>query len=459
MTAIIKSTNQFISLSSFQKLGFWDYYTLSSKASIFSNYQLVELGTVIKQRKESIVIDDAKIYQRCRVQLYGNGVVLRDQNGIEGKEIKTKKQQVCKTNDFLVAEIDAKFGGYGIVPTELNGAIVSSHYFLFEIDTTQLLTEFLEIVVKCYDFSKQVKATGSTNYSAIRPYHVLEYIIPLPSIEEQHRLVQAYKYRIKEAGILAANAKTLEDGIEIYLLKELEVKKGNVILTNIGLGFITYKEIERWALSHLLKQRLYSFKNVKHQIMPIKRLLTFFEGGKTPSTARNDFWDGDIYWTSAKDMKELYLNSAQDKITSLAIKEGGLKIYPKGTIIGVFRSGILRHSFPVALTEIDTAINQDIKAMGVNEELILKDYFLNYLNIFQKMILEMSQKIGVTVESINTDEFLEVPVIIPPKEIQRSISNQIQLIRSEVNNKKSQADQNLQLAIQEFESKIFMPCN
>ena len=85
MTVTTKSTYQFINLSSFRKLNFWDYYTLSNKASIFSNFPLVELGTVIKQRKESIVIDDAKIYKRCRVQLYSNGVVLRDPDGIEGK--------------------------------------------------------------------------------------------------------------------------------------------------------------------------------------------------------------------------------------------------------------------------------------------------------------------------------------------------------------------------------------
>ena len=50
-----------------------------------------------------------------------------------------QKQQVCQTGEFLVAEIDAKVGGFGIVPPELEGAIVSSHYFLFVIDEAKLL--------------------------------------------------------------------------------------------------------------------------------------------------------------------------------------------------------------------------------------------------------------------------------------------------------------------------------
>src|SRR5688572_23890561 len=75
-------------------------------------------------------------YKRCRVQLHAQGIVLRD--AIPGAEIKTKKQQVCKAGDFLVAEIDAKVGGFGIVPDDLDGAIVSSHYFLFDVNEEQL---------------------------------------------------------------------------------------------------------------------------------------------------------------------------------------------------------------------------------------------------------------------------------------------------------------------------------
>ena len=55
-----------------------------------------------------------------------------------GAEIKTKEQQVCRAGEFLVAEIDAKLGGYGLVPDSLDGAIVSSHYFLFGVNDAKL---------------------------------------------------------------------------------------------------------------------------------------------------------------------------------------------------------------------------------------------------------------------------------------------------------------------------------
>lgn len=114
------------------------------------------------------------------MQLHVQGIVLRD--SVVGAEIKTKKQQVCKAGEFLVAEIDAKVGGFGIVPIELNDSIVSGHYFLFAVDDTKLNRRFLDFYSRTPDFRDQVAAQGSTNYAAIRPKDVLGYTIPLPPL-------------------------------------------------------------------------------------------------------------------------------------------------------------------------------------------------------------------------------------------------------------------------------------
>lgn len=151
------------------------------------SWPLVELGRGLKHRKEFILIDDLATYKRCRVQLHAQGIVLRDQ--VPGSEIKTKRQQVCRAGNFLVAEIDAKVGGYGIVPDDLDGAIVSSHYFLFEVNPLELELKFLEYFIQTQAFFDQVTARGTTNYAAIRPNNVLQYKIPLPGLPEQRRTV------------------------------------------------------------------------------------------------------------------------------------------------------------------------------------------------------------------------------------------------------------------------------
>jgi len=151
------------------------------------NWPTVRFGTVARQRKEFVTINDMREYMRCRVQLHAQGIVERDR--LPGAMIKTKQQQECRAGEFLVAEIDAKHGGYGIVPDELDGAVVSSHYFLFEIDDSQLDRKFLGYFARTPAFLEQVNAQGTTNYAAIRPQQVLAYEIPLPPLAEQRRIV------------------------------------------------------------------------------------------------------------------------------------------------------------------------------------------------------------------------------------------------------------------------------
>lgn len=149
-----------------------------------------KLSEVAKFRKAFITIDDNKKYKRCRVQLHRKGIVERD--FLLGKEIKTKKQRICKTDDFLVAEMDAKFGGYGIVPPELDGAIVSSHYYLFELDKTKILPEYFSVLIDTDIIKNQIKAKGSTNYSRVSPTEVADFEIPCPPIETQKKIISIY---------------------------------------------------------------------------------------------------------------------------------------------------------------------------------------------------------------------------------------------------------------------------
>jgi type I restriction enzyme S subunit len=191
----------------------------------------VKLGDVLQHRKEFIHIDDLTDYKRCRVQLHAQGIVLRDM--VVGAELKTKKQQVCRAGDFLVAEIDAKVGGYGVIPPELDGAVVSSHYFLFVIDESKLMRQFLDYFIRTPAFHEQVSAQGSTNYAAIRPSHVLDYKISLPPLSEQRRIVA----RIEE---LAAKIN------EARGLREKAAEEAEAFLASVSNELFTNENVGHW---------------------------------------------------------------------------------------------------------------------------------------------------------------------------------------------------------------------
>ncbi|HPQ71355.1 MAG TPA: hypothetical protein PKW95_19665 [bacterium] len=160
------------------------------------------LSKALTHRKEFITISDEKEYQRVTVQLHGRGIVARDT--VKGYEIKTKQQKVIQPNDFLVAEIDAKMGGFGIVPPSLAGAIVSSHYFTFEINSALLLPKFIDAFIKVGFVTKSIENSvrGSLNYAAIRPAHILRMQFPYAPRPDQERLIE--QMEIAEKAINAA---------------------------------------------------------------------------------------------------------------------------------------------------------------------------------------------------------------------------------------------------------------
>jgi len=184
-------------------------------------FQTIRLGEVLRHRKGSITIDDTTSYKLCRVQLHRRGVVLRQK--ILGAQIGTKSQQVCKAGDFLVAEMDAKVGGYGFVPPELDGAIVSSHYFLFEVDESRLHSPYLEVISQTDILQQQIVSKGSTNYASIRPAQVLGWQIPLPDMASQKRIAarfQTVQTKLAAAQHEIAHQQTLLSKLKQAILQE-----------------------------------------------------------------------------------------------------------------------------------------------------------------------------------------------------------------------------------------------
>jgi type I restriction enzyme S subunit len=185
------------------------------------NWPQVRLGELLNYRKDFVTIDDLSTYKRPRVRLHAKGIVQRDE--IQGVEIKTKQQQICRSGDFLVAEIDAKVGGFGIVPPGLAGAIVSSHYFLYSVRDSNLDKRFLDYFIRTPAFRDQVEAQGSTNYAAIRPADVFDYAIPLPPLSEQRRIVariEKLSTRTDEARALSHIATVEAEALHLSVLHQ-----------------------------------------------------------------------------------------------------------------------------------------------------------------------------------------------------------------------------------------------
>jgi type I restriction enzyme, S subunit len=152
-----------------------------------------------------------------------------------------------------------------------------------------------------------------------------------------------------------------------------------------------------------------------------------FVSGKTPSKSKASYWTGGIPWVSPKDMKFDDIISTQDEVSGLAL-EDGLALVPAGSVLIVVRSGILRHTVPVAINAIPCTINQDLKALVLSPS-VLATYVRLMVRGFESYILEHLTKVGTTVESMKFIEFSEQLFIFPPiAEQQRIIARVDELI-------------------------------
>ena len=181
-------------------------------------------------------------------------------------------------------------------------------------------------------------------------------------------------------------------------------------------GFIRTKRCDvNGTLSRIVHTQIY-----RYPTKALSELVDSFSGG-TPSKNNPLFWEGNIPWVSPKDFKTFYISDSEDHISSEAIQESATRIVPEGNVLVVVRSGILKHTLPVGVTQKSVTINQDIKALVVRNG-ISAEFLGFFLKTFEQQILELCVKHSTTVQSINTKEFFELRIPVP------SLSEQCQFV-------------------------------
>lgn len=445
-----------ISIVTFRDLFDWSVAHLLNKDIGFTkHYPIVRIGDVIRRSTLLVTVEDNVLYSQITLKTNGGGAVLRGKK--LGKDIGTKKQYLAKEGQFIMSKIDARNGAFGVVTKELDNAIVTGDFPLFDVNQEKINPYYLYLLSSTRPFVQYAQSCsrGTTNRQRIDMDAFLSQQIPLPSLEEQRTIIQEHLNKNKQAEYVEEEVAEVVKETRKWLMNNLGISINNEIRSHYKLQFIRYKSLEKWSISEIQRYDKYSYDDAKYEVIKIGDIILSFEGGKTPSTKCKEYWGEDVYWVSAKDMKELYLSNIQDKLSLKGVEDTKLKVYPSGTILGVFRSGILRHSFPVCITVHPVTINQDLKAFGINERKVSKLYFLFYLNLLQDIVLNVAMKKGVTVESINTDAFMEIPFICPPLDKQNEIVDHILASYSEQKNLQQQASYLRTQAQQQFEQTIF----
>jgi type I restriction enzyme S subunit len=143
----------------------------------------------------------------------GKGVVERRQ--VQGGEIAADRRYRARSGQFIISRIDARNGASGIVPDELDGAVVTNDFPLFDLAKDRLDAAFLGWMSKTVSFVDLCKraSEGTTNRVRLSEDRFKALSIPLPPLDEQRHIVA----RIEELTAKVEEARGLRSVSSIEL--------------------------------------------------------------------------------------------------------------------------------------------------------------------------------------------------------------------------------------------------
>lgn len=332
-----------------------------------------------------------------------NGGVVSSQKAVRVKANAEYENYVVENNDILVAMSGATTGKFGVYKST-EKAYQNQRVGKFKILNENILNnEFLfhQINSLKRQIEKDAYGGAQPNISSTKIEQMLLVVPPLP---EQQAIVAKIEELLSELDNGKQQLQTAQQQLKVYR-----------------------QSLLKWAFEGKLTN-----KNVKEGELPkgwkeVKLSdLGYWKGGGTPSKQVNKYWEnGTNLWVTSKDMKIGVINDSINKITDDAILNSSANRIPKGAILFVMRSGILRHTFPVAIAGKDLTVNQDLQTLSPNG-LATSEFIYWFILAFNNEIRQKCSKDGTTVESIESNSLKNYPFILPPLPEQQLIVSELE---------------------------------
>lgn len=110
------------------------------------------IGEILSEKKRPITLKDNQRYELITVKRRNGGVVPR--GSLLGREILVKNYSQLEAGDFVISKRQVVHGATGIIPSLLDGAIVSNEY-LIAVGNCRISTEFLTLLASLPDMWKK----------------------------------------------------------------------------------------------------------------------------------------------------------------------------------------------------------------------------------------------------------------------------------------------------------------
>jgi restriction endonuclease S subunit len=447
-----KMTYKFLHLANYKDIPNWSVqYADEEDLGFTKKYPMARIGSFLVKSNDVIEVQDDVEYKQVTIKINNGGVVPRN-NGetILGAKIGTKRQHVVHAGQFIMSKIDARNGAYGIVSEELDGAIVTNDFPVFDVDTEKIIPQFLVLVStteKFVEFARKC-SSGTTNRKRIDIDAFLNQLIPLPSIEEQKLILDDYNRHIESAIRKQYKIESLAFDSQKLICNILGIKQKVSQKSESLLQFIHLTDTgSRWdALVDT-----YAIES-KYRIENLGKFIMHISTGTTPPTSHPEYFDGDVKFFTPADLgSNKYLDHSSRTITKIAVDEKKARVYHKGDILFV---GIGSTVGKVGIVKDEmVSSNQQITGFTIDSSKINPEYVYYYL-LYNRDITTADQS-KTTLPIVNQDKICKIPIVVPPIKVQDEIVSSLDKMYLEAKRNEKEITVLERKAISLFEHKIF----
>lgn len=220
--------------------------------------------------------------------------------------------------------------------------LVSNVYTVFEVvDTEKLLPEYLMLWFSRPEFDRYARFKSHGSVREVFDWNEMCMVeLPVPAIEEQRKIVKAYKAITDRIAL----KKQINDNLVTLGVASIQKNVGNGALINL-----TDSEIENYALKD------------GFEIKTIADFCSETKSGSTPSRAYNEFWNGGtISWVKSGEVHNNITLKTEECITQEGLNGSSTKLLPKNTVL-MAMYGVTAGE--VGYLAIDATTNQAICGM------------------------------------------------------------------------------------------------
>lgn len=435
------------------------------------------IGEILTRYKEAETVKDDVTYKQVTIGTNYKGVRLRGTKS--GIEIGTKNQWLVKAGQFILSKIDARNSAFGIIPDDLEGALVTNDFMSYEVNEDEVDRDFFNVFLQSPQFLEAcVKASrGNTNRKRVQEEFFLNYEVNLPDIDHQRLLIQKIERakaamataegeishqqtllgKLKQAilqeaiqGKLTADWRTTNPDMEpaSELLKRIQAEKARLItekkirkgkpLPEINADAPPFEIPEEWEWCRL---------------GPITRFFDY--RGKTPKKIETG-----IRLITAKNVKSgFFSDTPRDYVSEESFKRHMVRGFPDQGDILFTTEAPLGNACQLDFTE-QFALGQRI--ITIHPLLSVKRFFLLTLlsPALQRQFHDKAS--GITAKGIKSSRLVQVLVPLPPLAEQAAIVERVEALmatyrelEAEIERSRTHAADLLQAVLKE----AFAPAN